>query len=464
MERVGSDRWWKPPLRAAFAGRRVLIAGAVAAAWVDHVDVLRSLGVDELMVYATTGRGAGPVPDVPTVTVEPSGPMSIMERTRFDAAMLREPPPHVVDAIERFDPDGSALVVGSFLSEADTLLDRPFVAWRRPEWVALEDKTVVDAFWDRAGIARRPSVVVERDAAADIADSLDEGAGTVWTADALAGWHGGAQQTHWVTDAASRARAYERLPPHCRTVRIMPFVDGVPCSIHGLVLPDGVAVLRPVELVVLRRGNELVYAGCATFFDPPGHIRAQMRDIARLAGRRLATEVSFRGCFTVDGVARSDGFWPTELNPRFGAGIMTIARSSGLPILLLNDLIVAGHPLGVSAEQVEESIVDTADRHRGGGTWITGITDSVGPLDRDVGRDADGSWSSSPAASRAAHVVAGPDFVRCTYEPDAVPVGPPTASLAASFWCFADREFGTSVGTLTAPEDPFVRGRARPGR
>ena len=31
----------------------------------------------------------------------------------------------------------------------------------------------------------------------------------------------------------------------CDRVRVMPFLDGVPCSIHGLVLPDGTAAVPP---------------------------------------------------------------------------------------------------------------------------------------------------------------------------------------------------------------------------
>jgi len=57
--------------------------------------------------------------------------------------------------------------------------------------------------------------------------------------------------------------------------------------VHGIVLPDGVASLRPVELVTLRHGHELHYAGCATFWDPPVSIRDQMRDAARRVGVRI---------------------------------------------------------------------------------------------------------------------------------------------------------------------------------
>ena len=168
-------------------------------------------------------------------------------------------------------------MVGSFLNEAPTLAGRPFLAHRRAEWVALEDKTVIDAFWDRAGVDRLPSSVVPLDRATEASELLDRGSGTVWAADARDGFHGGGQATHWVADAASRFRAIAALRPVCDDVRVMPFVDGVPCSIHGIVFDDGVVVLRPVEMVTLRRGHDLVYAGCATFWDPPTWIRDQMR-------------------------------------------------------------------------------------------------------------------------------------------------------------------------------------------
>ena len=81
-------------------------------------------------------------------------------------------------------------------------------------------------------------------------------------------------------------------------VRIMPFLEGIATSIHGIVLPDGVVALRPVEMVTLRRGHELRYSGCATFWDPPDEVREEMRDVARRVGERLRTEVDFRGAFT----------------------------------------------------------------------------------------------------------------------------------------------------------------------
>jgi len=431
------DDWWTPPMRSVFGGRRVVLAGANAAAWTEHLTLLRTSGVDDMLVVANSW-GAGELPDVRTVVVEATTRLSIMEQIRAEDQFLAEPPAEVLAAIDEFDPDGGALVVGSFLNTNTHLAGRALLAYRRPEWVALEDKVVIDAFWDRAGIARQTSVVVRLEDAVNACTSVDRGTGTVWAADARDGFHGGASQTYWVADDASRDIALAGLRAVCERVRIMPFLDGIPCSIHGIVLPDGVAVLRPVEMVTLRRGRQFVYAGCATYWDPPDGVREQMRAIARVAGTQLAHELDFRGTFTVDGVVTADGFWPTELNPRFGAGINAIARASGVPILLLNDLVVGGHELGRSAIAIEQDLVDQADAHRGGGTWKGGLT----PLSEPGTRVIDGH-----------RLTIGAGFVRCVWNPSTTPVGPSTAAKACDFWSHSDREFGTAIGPLTPAPD-----------
>ena len=48
----------------------------------------------------------------------------------------------------------------------------------------------------------------------------------------------------WVLDEDDRVAAYGFFAPRCDRVRVMPFLDGVPCSIHGIVLPDGTAQAR----------------------------------------------------------------------------------------------------------------------------------------------------------------------------------------------------------------------------
>ena len=425
------------PLRTAFGGRRVVLAGAVAAAWTEHVPVLRDAGATDLLVVAD-GWGAGDPPDARVVVVETPPGRSVMEQIRAEERFLADPPAAVRTALDDFDPDGDAVVLGSFLNVSPRLAGREFLTFRRPEWVALEDKVVVDAFWDRAGISRQPSAVVPLDHAGEAARTLDRGDGTVWAADAREGFHGGASQTYWVADDESRDAAVAALQSVCDEVRVMPFLEGIPCSIHGIVLPDGVAVLRPVEMVTLRRGRQFVYAGCATYWDPPDDVRDQMRSIARAAGSQLAADVEFRGSFTVDGVHASDGFWPTELNPRFGAGINAIARASGLPVLLLNDVVAGGYDVGRPAATIEAELVERADARRGGGTWMGGLTHHAEPASREIDHDT---------------VTIGAHFVRCLWNPETTPVGTSTAPRACEFWSYADREFATAIGPLRPAAD-----------
>ena len=443
------EEWWIEPLRTAFAGRAVVLAGAMGSSWTEHIWLLRSVGVSDLLVVATEGRGAGPLPDTPVVIVEPPAGLSAMERIHDADRTLHDPTPEMVHAIERFDPRGEAIVITTFLSTAAAVADRPTFSHRRPEWVALEDKVVVDAFWDHAGIERQPSVVVALDTAAHAAATIDRGDGTVWAADARAGFHGGASQTYWVHDDTSRTEALSGLRSVCDSVRVMPFLEGIPCSIHGIVLPDGVAVLRPVEMVTLRRGHRFVYAGCATYWDPDPDVRAQMRDVAGRAGAQLRDDVDFRGTFTVDGVVTADGFWPTELNPRFGAGIMTIARGAGIPMVLVNDLIVAGHDIGRRAADLEADVVAHGDERRGGGTWMGGLNVDE-QLESRAAQCRDGIWSwAEPGDPIDGRVTAGAGFVRCLYDQASTPIGPPTGPRAAAFWDFVASEFAIDTAELT---------------
>lgn len=458
------DRWWEPPARRLIEGRPVMLVGAVATAWVAMAPLVRELGATRVLVLATEGRGVGPQPDADGVEVlatELPRSLTLMERIRAASATLRDLPPDLHDAVERFDPERTALVLGTFLNEVPEVAGRPLLAHRRPEWVALEDKTVVDALWDRAGVARRPSAVVPIGQATTAARTLDARHGTVWAADAREGFHGGASLTRWVGDHASAERALADLGPHCDTVRVMPFLEGIPCSIHGIVMDGGVVAARPVEMVTLRRGHDLVYAGCASYWDPEPAVREQMRSIARTVGEAMRREVGFRGAFTIDGVVGADGFWPTELNPRFGAGLGTLARGlDGLPLTLVNDLIVAGVDPGITASALEEQIVSTADRQRAGGTWHIGAEPGRALAGEGVCADEGGAlrWAGLDEEPDAT-VVAGPGYVRATLEPARTPAGPSVAPWAVRFWAFADRELGLGLGPLTAAVDPVRAAR-----
>jgi hypothetical protein len=206
-------------------------------------------------------------------------------------------------------------------------------------------------------------------------------------------------------------------------------LEGVPCSIHGFVLPDGVAIFRPVELVVLRSisPRRFIYAGISTCWDPSRHDRDEMREVARRVGQHLQREHGYRGGFSVDGVLTADGFLPTELNPRFAGGLSTIGKSvPELPLELVQMATIRGIDLGVGARALEELLVPAADAHRYGSAYnvisapgpaetesveVTGGAGWVAP--RWVGRLCDRhgrAWAGQPRQPDPIH--AGPDVSR----------------------------------------------------
>jgi hypothetical protein len=447
--------WWREPLRELVEGRKVIVAGGPTAMWTSDVATLRELGAAEVFVVATQGTGVGPQPpDTPSVVVERIESDDTMAQVRASVHALADPPGHVIAAVEDFDPDRSAVVFGVFLTETPTLCGRPLVAHRRPEWVAMEDKTRLHEVLDRAGVRRARFAVVPLGDAATGWRAFDDGCGTVLAADASEGFHGGGSRTRWVTDDEEVAGAVAELAPHCAAVRLMPFLDGIATSVHGIVLPDGVVALRPVELVTLRQDRRLVYAGCATFWDPPPDVRDEMREAARRVGEQLRNDVDFRGAFTLDGVATRDGWRPTELNPRFGAGLSVITRGlPGLPLTLVLDLVVAGRPLPISAVELEAEILADADASRTGGTWQLHVHTPERIEQRPAAFDGT-SWRWADDGEEPDGIAgAGFEYARLELVSERTPVGESVGPRAAAYWRFYDEQYGAGIGPLEPPPD-----------
>jgi hypothetical protein len=302
----------KDELRPLFAGRKVVLTGGPLAALTAGCRRLRGLGAERPFLLAT-GMGTGEVPgpeEAEWCVVEVRAP-DVVAEIRAAMRMLRLLPHDVVDALDRWDPERQALVFSPMFNELPEIAGRRVYGPRRPEWRRLEDKVVLDELWDELGVARAPSEVVaaEPEALRAAARRLDRGAGTAWAGDASQGFNGGAFCLRWVRDEQDAAEAAAFLAARCDRVRVMPFLEGIPCSIHGVVFPDGVATFRPVELVTLRRPgwNRLRYAGAATFWDPPDDDREVMRDLAHRVGPGLRQRVGYRGAFTLDGVLAARG-------------------------------------------------------------------------------------------------------------------------------------------------------------
>lgn len=123
---MADDRWWRDPLADVVAGRRVILAGAVAAAWTPTVPLLRDVGATAVTVFATDGAGGGPQPEADEVIViePPAGVDGFLPRIRAGLAMLTDPPADAAAALERFDPDDTAVAFGIFLNESPTVAGR----------------------------------------------------------------------------------------------------------------------------------------------------------------------------------------------------------------------------------------------------------------------------------------------------------------------------------------------------
>ncbi|MDO9454735.1 hypothetical protein [Nocardioides sp.] len=451
-----------------YAGRPVVLGPGVLAGYTTLVTRLRALGCPVLVL--ATGPGAGPVPgpgDCTVVPVRLPPTASLTDEVRVLDRATRSLPPDVVAAVEAFDPGRRALWhTRPFVVTDEPVLGRQVTGGRPAAWLALEDKLLADQVWDAAGVERAAYRVCEIDAAAldDASTALADpatGLGVVWSGDARDGVNGGGDYVRWVVDERDRAAAYAFFAPRCDRVRVMPFLDGVPCSIHGTVLgprAGGTAVFRPVELATLRRPatRTFVPGGLSTWWDPPSADREEMRSAARRVGDHLAAAHGYRGAFGIDGVLTADGFRPTELNTRASAGVSLVAQVDPAFFTLLQDHLLLGLDPGLTVDEVE-SVLPLIDAQRSGrpSTHAQGV--SVGGTsahdvvlrDGRLERAADGvaTGTTLVAADVAGGFFAKLDPCRLLAPGDRL------APLNVALLAHLDATSGTGFGALEAAPD-----------
>ncbi len=444
------------------AGRPVLLGPSVLAAYTGTVPLLRTLGCPVLVV--STARGAGPVPDAGSVTVielETPPTASMTDEVRVLDRVARTMPADVVAAIEDFDPGREGVwVTPPFVLSDEPLLGRPVLGGRPARWVALEDKMLVAALCGAAGVPTAPSHVVPTDgallraAAADLV--VDPRLGTVWSGDARDGVNGGGNFVRWVVDDADANEAFAFFAPRCDRVRVMPFLDGVPCSVHGVVLPSGTAAFRPVEMATLRdtADRRFVYGGLSTWWDPPAADREAMRDAVRRLGAVLAAEHGYRGAFGIDGVLTADGFLPTEINPRYSGGVAAIGRADPDLMTVLQMALLAGHDPGLTSEELE-TFTGLLDARRVGKPVAVGPGESLGTDLAHPVRYVEGRVERADAETGSTLVCAdNPSGFFAKIDPcELLAPGDRLAPLNAALLAHLDREHGTSFGDLTVPPE-----------
>jgi hypothetical protein len=426
-------------LRAIFAGRSVVLVGGPAVGATHRVAQLETVGAARCLVVASSA-GTGQLPDVDTAYYSIPEVADPVAEFRAEERVFANPPADVVAAIDRFDPSGEAIVLAPPFFDVRSFGNRRVFGARREEWVALEDKTRIDDLFDAASVQRPVAEIVPADAAAirESAARVDQGAGTVWAADARDGFNGGGFAVRWVRDAGDEEEALGALLARCDQVRVAAFADGIPCSVHGFVTDDGVAVFRPVELITLRAPSapRFHYAGCASFFDPPPADTDRMRAAVRRVGEVLRTRVDFRGAFTVDGILAADGWVATECNPRFGAALGYVNKVvPDLSFGILHHAVCEGRATA-SPAQLEELVLPAANQTRWGGAWTTVTKSFTETATVDYDNPA-GTLSYGPSG------IGG--FVRFEL-PESTPSGPSVAPIAVAAFARADRELALGIG------------------
>ncbi|MEM6927078.1 MAG: hypothetical protein AAF602_09130 [Myxococcota bacterium] len=445
-----------------------LVAEPAVDSAVGRCRALTALGAPRVFALgAADTEGASP-PSVPWASLDlvTSG---LLDTMHAGEAALDAVPRRIVEQLDAWDPQRRARVVRAVFSDGAPVAQRATFGARPPTWAVYEDKTIIDELWDAVGVARAPRSVVpaDADALARAHAERDRGAGTVWAIDNREGFTGAALGTRWVHDAATLTASVAFARDRADRVRVMPFLEGIPCSIHGMVFPDHVLVLRPCELVTLRDPVEgrFVYGTASTLWDPPSADRVVLRTLARRVGEHLREAVDYRGTFTIDGVLTAQGFRPTELNPRFGAALGFVAQATPeVDLYLLHLTLVEGvEPWtpGLAAA-LEEGLVARADRQRAGASriWLPGH----GPVpERDLSVCLDaGRWRAAEdgdsriARVRTYNLPSGPIFA-VGFEPGAIETGRSVAPLVAGIANWLNAPWRLGLPELHAPRNASGR-------
>jgi hypothetical protein len=226
-----------------------------------------------------------------------------------------------------------------------------------------------------------------------------------------------------------------------------------------MVLPDGTAAFRPVEIAILRNAGEraFTYGGLSTYWDPPVADRAAMRDAVRRVGEHLRADYDYVGAFGIDGVLTADGFRPTELNARISAGLASVAAAVDRDLFtLVQANLIAGRDPGVTVAELETAL-PVMDRVRTGRP--------VAVSERGQLRAAEGyplAWDGhrftrSPEDTGTVLSIGDtPAGFFAKIDPCAVlRPGDRLAPLNAALYAFLDEEYGAGFGPV-APA-PSVR-------
>jgi hypothetical protein len=457
-------------LREVYGDKLWILAGEIVQGVAGGVGIVRTFGARDALAIASR-IGVGEIPDDVRYILSDGSQVgdnaTMVERMQDNNRELHDLPPWVIAELDDWEPNREANVIVSFTADGGEVGGRPVFGGRKPEWAALEDKIQIRELWAQAGITTAPDrVVVIDDIDALLAAHAELGTrwGTVWAVDNDNGWHGGGVGTHWVPTTERATELAAELADKHRRVRIQPFLEGVPCSIHGMVLAGATLAFRPCEMIVLldEINHSFTYSRAATFWDPTDDARADMRTTARAIGDALRAAVDFRGVFTVDGVLTTDGFRPTEVNPRFGAALpprLPTAGGEQIPMFFTHLAAVTGHLDDFDPGRLEALLLDRLDENRAGTAFmftpgppedgdqqaaIAGDLSDHGVSNLRIATDeedatviANVNWGTNNAAGLA-----------MIFFTDALPIGPPVAPVVVAIRELLDERWNLGLDTV----------------
>ncbi|MBI6548496.1 hypothetical protein [Xenorhabdus lircayensis] len=260
--------------------------------------------------------------------------------------------------LSKIDPEKNITFLGGVRLPLSQLTDRSIYGWQRPEWAKFEDKIYIDDSLRRWGINTPSYKIIDpvlNDAVAAF-HLLNKGKGVVLAADNSKLFNAGSSGLSWIKDHHEIADVLDKFRDKTRKFRMAEFIQGVPCSILAMVLPNGVAVFDPIEILTVfeKTTNQLLFCGSSNRWQP-GKFADIMRDYTRLAGEKLAGEVGYRGIFSLDGIWTGSEFFATEINPRHASGLGLHRAVPLFPAYLFNRAVQENSPyiMELDPSQVE---------------------------------------------------------------------------------------------------------------
>ncbi len=152
----------------------------------------------------------------------------------------------------------------------------------------------------------------------------------------------------------------------------------------------------------------------------------------------------------------TEGFLPTELNPRLSAGLILLARAASFPLDFVTRAFLAGD-VSVDASWLEDGIVPGADAVRTGGAGFS-VRVEIPEDATGIAFAGDAAVAVDPdAAEGIIEVGSSPmgTYIRMRLDPDRIPPGPSVAPLAAAAARFANERWDAGLPELEPAPDPF---------